>query len=196
MRRTNRRASRLLPLALVAALGGCSSTVTQHWSYRSGVNNTFTYAASGGEMEVVVVGNPFNVPKADVDRFVTDSMQGHNYGPPTHFTTTPQRSRPGYRVVVVLGPPVSFSGDEACSGTFPTVPSRPADVLNALMVFCSKDTVMSESSGRVVASPRPDVGAFGPLMAAMTRDLIPFQDRDSDDHNLLLMDRGGANPNG
>jgi hypothetical protein len=197
----SRRAAALLFLLL----GGCAATtVTPVYLHRSGVAGTFVYAASGRDMQVDVFGNPFNAPGDHVAQFVVDSMQGQNHGPVTHFTSfAGPGSQPGYRIVVVLEGPVSMSADAVCGlNPFPApaavppanAPPVPApapgpapDMIRALMVFCAKGDVMSETSGRVAYTPRPEDGNFGPLMAAMIRELIPFQDRDSDNKRDMFM---------
>lgn len=184
-----RRLLGALALASLALASGCANTVTQAYLHRSGVPNSFAYAAGGRDMAVVVSGNPFAAPQAELNRVVVDAMQGRNQGPQTHFTLAPgETARPGYRILVALNPPVSFSAQNACGPSgIPTVPAT--DTVRALMVFCAKDTILSEVSGRVPATARPLDGDFVALIGAMTRELIPIEDPDTDDNNELLIRR-------
>jgi len=179
----------ILALAFLTLAGGCANTVTQAYLHRSGVPNSFAYAAGGRDMAVVVSGNPFAVTQAEVSRVVADAMQGRNHGPRTHFTVTPgETARPGYRILVALNPPVAFSTQNACGPSgIPAVPAT--DTVRALMIFCAKDTILSEVSGRVPATLRPLDGDFAALIGAMTRELIPIEDPDTDDNNELLIRR-------
>ena len=81
------------------ALAGCQSTVTTTTSYdvlfRSGVLSEFGYAASAGEMPVVVIGNPFDAPKPVVDEAVIAAMQGHSRGAAVRFVPAPAEIAPG-----------------------------------------------------------------------------------------------------
>jgi hypothetical protein len=185
---TSFRLAAVLAVMSVTFLGGCSSTMTQAYLHRSGVPNSFAYAAGARDMTVVVVGNPFAVPKGELDRFVADAMQGRNHGPVTHFTTTPGDSaRPGYRIVVALNTPMAFDAHDACGdvGTIPAAP--PTERLRAVMAFCAKDTILSEVTGSVPHTLRPGDGKFGELIGAMTWELVPVDDPDSGDNNMLIV---------
>jgi hypothetical protein len=150
--------------------------------------NSFMYAASGRDMEVVVAGNPFTMSKNEVDRVVVDSMQGQNNGPLTHFTLSPgQDSKLGYRIVVALNPPASFPAADACTSNPGTIPTTPTGGrLRALMAFCAKDSILSEATGSVVPVARPTDGDFGPLMAALIRDLVPAREPNDDSQSVIV----------
>src|SRR5512132_2823814 len=105
-------------LALVA----CQSLVTTTTSYdvwfRSGVLSEFGYAATAGEMPVVVVGNPFDVPQPAVDEAVIAAMQGHNRGSAVRFVHAPAdiaQSGAGYAVVMLLNAGPGIGADFACA---------------------------------------------------------------------------------
>ena len=172
---------RLFALAALMLFGGCTETMTQAYMYRSGIQTSFAYAAGGRDMAVVVVGNPFKVPKEALDRVVIDSMQGRNRPPATNFTTTPgESSRPGYRIVVVLNPSTSFDSHDAC-GNAGAIPTGPADGrLRALMVFCAKDIIYSEVKGSIPAVEMPTEGGFRALIGALTMDIVPEREPNSD----------------
>lgn len=171
----------LIALAFLALLGGCTNTVTQAYLYRSGIQGTFAYAAGDRDMAVVVVGNPFSIGKAELDRFIVDSMQGRNRPPATHFTTAPGASaRPGYSIVVLLNPPMFFNSQDACRSTagIPTAPS--GGRLQARMIFCAKDLILTEVTGNLPAMARPTEGGFAAMIGAMTRDIVPEREPNSD----------------
>lgn len=192
-----RRCPVFLTLAALLLLAACgNTTATQAYLHRSGVPNSFVYAAGGRDMAVVVVGNPFPVPKGDLDRFVADSMQGRNHGPRTHFSAMPGESaRPGYRIVVVLNPSLSFSAPDACGNPAAIPSGASAARLRVLMVFCAKDTILSEVTGSVPAMALPQDGLFRDLIGAMTWELVPNDDTDTDENEPLLVRNVGRTTN-
>src|SRR5512134_2674152 len=113
--------------AAVFLLAGCQSAITTTTSYdvlfRSGVLSEFGYAATAGEMPVVVVGNGFDAPKPAVDEAVIAAMQGHNRGAAARFVQAPAeiaRSGTGYAVVLLLNAGPGVGADFLCArrGTF------------------------------------------------------------------------------
>ncbi|MSO54870.1 MAG: hypothetical protein EXQ90_07105 [Rhodospirillales bacterium] len=62
-----------IPLVLVTlALSACSATVGSliPQYYRTGIQSSFAYWGGGRDMTVHVIGNPFTLPKVDVDKAV------------------------------------------------------------------------------------------------------------------------------
>ena len=134
-------------------------------------------AAKSGEIRTVIVGNPFRVPKADLDRAVTGAMRGAPYGPPTTFTTS--RAGPGsgpYRVVIAFNAPRSLSARTLC-GPNPSVSTvtGTSDV-RLFAAFCLEDVVLSEASGHVSGVSGPDAHGFRALVAQVTTHLFPGYD--------------------
>src|SRR5512134_2130359 len=106
-------------MASVLVLNACAnavlSTSSQDISLRTGVLSTFAYAAAKGEMNTVVIGNPFDIPKDALERVITETMQGNHYGPRTTFTTTPSpEARSDYRVVMMFDRPRAMNRQELC----------------------------------------------------------------------------------
>ncbi len=81
---------RLVLVVLVASgaasCAGDGTTVLPVYvgSYDPGMLN---YAASKGGMLTEIVGNPFDVPKEEVGRAITNNMTGSHFGPKVVFTT-------------------------------------------------------------------------------------------------------------
>jgi hypothetical protein len=82
----------LILLILAGAGSACSSSVvvlsptSYDGAYRPTVLN---YAATSGGILVEVVGNPFDVPKADLESAITSAMTGSHFGQQVDFVTTP-----------------------------------------------------------------------------------------------------------
>ena len=70
--------------AASCAAGGTTVLPLYVGSYDPGMLN---YAASKGGMLTEIVGNPFDVPKEEVGRAVTNNMTGSHFGPKVVFTT-------------------------------------------------------------------------------------------------------------
>lgn len=164
-----------------AVLAGCSAVVTQTSHdvlFRSGVRSEFGFAAGPGQvMPVIVAGNPFPLPAADVEQQVIDAMQGHLRGISVRFAAASAQELPaGYAVVVLLNASPGTSANVLCGrrGGLATPGSwRGASVL---MAFCGNADARSwtfSSSGAVDSPADP---LFRELIARTTFALLPARD--------------------
>ena len=164
---------------------GCQSTVTTTTSYdvlfRAGVLSEFGYAASAGEMPVVVVGNPFDTPKPAVDAAVIAAMQGRNRGSAVRFVEAPAEIAQfgsGYAVIMVLNGGTGFSADVVCGRRGSLAPSATAGRTAVLAVFCGAADARSwafSSTGQVASPSDP---MFVQLVRQATFLMIPPRDDD------------------
>ncbi len=105
-------------VSMAAAAASCAAdgtTVLPLYvgSYDPGMLN---YAASKGGMLTEIVGNPFDVPKEEVGRAVTNNMTGSHFGPKVVFTTKASPDNPSpYRVVVLFDPAPNAQAQRLCS---------------------------------------------------------------------------------
>jgi hypothetical protein len=177
--------SMLTACLAMLALPGCQSAVTTTTSYdvwfRAGVLSEFGYAATAGEMPVVVVGNPFDLPKPEVDEAVVAAMQGHNRGAAVRFVQAPAeiaRSGVGYAVVMLLDPGPGVGAELACAqrGSLPSPVAGGGTTL--LAVFCGNADARSwaYSGTGPVASPNDPL--FRGLVGQATFLMIPPRDDD------------------
>jgi hypothetical protein len=167
------------------ALAGCQSLVTTTTSYdvwfRSGVLSEFGYAATAGEMPVVVVGNPFDVPKPAVDEAVIAAMQGHNRGPAVRFVQGPAeiaRSGAGYAVVMVVDAGPGIGADFACARRGSISPPVAGGGTTLLAVFCGNADARSWAYSGTGPVASPDDPLFRALVAQTTYLMIPPRDDD------------------
>ena len=168
-------------LAMNACAGAVRSTSSQDVSFRSGVLSTFAYAAAEGEMNTVVVGNPFDIPKSALDRIVTDVMQDNHYGPRTTFTTTPSPdARADYRIVMMFDRPPGMDRQQLC-GPRENLASEPrGDRLRLATAFCARNQLLSWVDSSIAAPVSADDAAFRRMIANATFSLIPSRDHDPD----------------
>jgi hypothetical protein len=166
-------------------LAGCQSLVTTTTSYdvwfRSGVLSEFGYAATAGEMPVVVVGNPFDVPKPAVDEAVIAAMQGHNRGSAVRFVHAPAdiaQSGAGYAVVMLLNAGPGIGADFACARRASVSPPVAGGGTTLLAVFCGNADARSWAYSGTGPVASPDDPLFRDLVARTTFQMIPPRDDD------------------
>ena len=166
-------------------LAGCQSLVTTTTSYdvwfRSGVLSEFSYASTAGEMPVVVVGNPFDVPKPAVDAAVIAAMQGHSRGSAVRFVQAPAdiaQSSVGYAIVMLLDAGPGIGADFTCARRASSSPPVAGGGTTLLAVFCGNADARSwaYSGTGPVASPNDPL--FRELVARTTFQMIPPRDDD------------------
>ena len=157
--------------------------MTQAHHYGSGVIGRFQYAGAGRDFTTVIVGNPFSVPNETVERLVTDAMQEHYSGAVTRFTTTPSdNARRKFCLVMMFDPPVALAGGALC-GDVATLPASRADGrLRLLTAFCADDYLESEVTSSMPRVGSPDAPAFGGMIGAVMRDLLPTRDPGEEDN--------------
>ena len=167
------------------AMAGCQSAVTTTTSYdvlfRAGVPSEFGYAGSGGEIPVVVVGNPFDMPKPTVDAAVIAAMQGRNRGSAVRFVEAPAEiahSGAGYAVVMLLNGGTGIGADVVCARRGSLTSPATVGRTTVLAVFCGNADARSWafSSGGPVASPSDPM--FVQMVRQATFLMIPPRDEE------------------
>ncbi len=184
------RLSVLAPCLVAFVLAGCQSAVTTTTSYdvlfRAGVLSEFGYAGSGGEMPVVVVGNPFDTPKPAVDAAVIAAMQGRNRGSAVRFVEAPEetaRSGAGYAVVMVLNGGTGVGTDFVCARRGSLVaPATTAGRTTVLAVFCGNADARSWAFSSIGPVASPSDPMFVQLVRQATFLMIPPRDDDWPDN--------------
>ena len=174
-----------LAFASGMAVAGCASAVVMQSSNDTqtipGLLGTFTYAGADRDMRVIIVGNPFSAPKAEVDRVIVENMQGRNNGPTTNFTTTPSENvREGYPIVMMFDPPRGMLKDDICGDTGKLMPEPPGDRIRLLTGFCAGDELLTWVAASISRVATPSDPAFGNMVSQSIRNLIPPGDDDPD----------------
>lgn len=177
---------RLAALAAAAVVtGACTGEIMTSNLYRANSDSFFRYGASRGEMLAVVVGNPFPVPKAILDRSVTESMQRNHHGPMTVFSTDPgPRADRNFRVVVAFDTPNAMHPRVLC-GDPAAVPSRERDGkrIEADVAFCVESDLYSNVDISIPEAESPADPRFRHMIASAMWALIPSRDPLSDNND-------------
>ncbi len=138
------------------------------------------YAASKGAVLTEVVGNPFGVAKEELDGAVVGAMRGAHFGQPVTFTTTPPADYTSpYRIVMLFNPAPGAQTNRVCAEPAQPSAAQPGE-LSVIAAFCSKDTVVTSTKGRVSKPQGPRDAAFRLLIRRVTVELFPVRDPDQD----------------
>ena len=173
-------------LVFVAA---CGVPTTYKWNREQWSRAKLGYAAAQGAMLTEIRGNPFDTPKAELDKTVTETMYGAHFGPLVRFVTeneAPQGLKSPYRVVMLMNPNETTNSKELCAGDPAPGPGTPGQVKIAAAV-CAKDLMETSIWGKVAEVTGPEDSGFKALIRQMTMQLFPHQDTD---------DRSARGPSG
>ena len=131
----------LLSLVILAGAGSaCLSTdvVLSPTSFDGAYTPTvLNYSATSGGMLVEVIGNPFDAPKADLERSITGAMTDSHFGPHVDFVTTPPEGfRSPYRIILVFDSTQNYTPYKLCSQTESIQPAA-SDTVRAQAALCA-----------------------------------------------------------
>lgn len=182
----------LLSLVILAGAGAaCTSTdvVLSPTSYYGAYTpSVLNYSATSGGILVEVVGNPFDAPKADLERSITGAMAGSHFGPQVDFVTTPPEDfRSPYRIVMVFDSTQGYTQAKLCAQT-DTIQPEAGETVRAHAALCAAEQPLTGVNGRVSDVTGPDDPKFGRFIAQMTTNLLPptNPDRRGGDHGIFF----------
>ena len=173
-----------LALTFALALSACSGSRVVSDNVSTAYSPLeFSSAAGGRDLATEVYGNPFPIDQSSFDQTVTDLMQGKHFGPPTHFTTTPNESaNRRYKVVMVFNPAENIANPQICGGGPITTDKRPGQPIRLQAAFCRGGTLTS-TNGWAPAVASPQDPAFRSLITDTTFELFPLRDPNHSDSN-------------
>jgi hypothetical protein len=181
----------LIALVLAGAAASCANTgvVLSPASYYGAYSpSALSYSATSGGILVQVVGNPFDVPQADLERAVTGAMTGSHFGPAVDFVTARSDGfRSPYRIVMVFDSAQGYTEGKLCreSGPFET---GAGEIVKVQAALCAGETALTGVSGRVAQVTGPDDPQFRRLISQITMNLLPpsHPDHDKGDRGIFL----------
>ena len=169
--------ARLLFLIPYIALAACGSEIVQAHMYRSGVIESFRYAARDGDVHVVILNNPFAADRATVEGSITGAMTGHNAAQVQRFVPVPEGAAPPpSRIVMLFNPPVSMTGIDLCEGSRADGARTAGDRLRLLASFCLGNQAQSQAIASTPALASPADLRFKALIQQTMLNLIPIQE--------------------
>ena len=177
-------------IAVGSGLAGCAGEPIVSNSWQDSGYAPTEYRASG-TLQVVVRGNPYAVPKAELDQAVAKAMQGTTTGTATRFEPAAEGVIDTYRVVLLFGPGTGIYGATLCTrpeppnGVFGAAPAARVPVSAAL---CRGDKSISYADGYIGTAGGPQGGDFQRGVTRFALALFPS----------YKWERGGADnrPNG
>ena len=170
------RISLLTLLFLAGPSAACSnenvglSRTSYYGAYTPTVLN---YSATSGGMLVEVVGNPFDVPKADLESAITGAMRGSHFGQQVDFVTTPPEGfRSPYRIVILFDPTQNYTENKLCKQSQSIQPGT-GEIVKAHAALCANGAALTGVSGRVGGVTGQDDPQFRRLISLITTNLLP-----------------------
>lgn len=173
----------LLIAAASIALAACAGAVTVSGhknisgSYR--VSELYVVATRDNELRTVIIGDPFNMPKADFDAAVLATMKGRNFGQTLNLSTDPKQEDSRKRhVVIAFNLRNVFDADAICQGSAEALETQPAGERFAVSgVYCAGNLPLTQATARIAQVPGIDSAQFNDLMGQLTIALFPARDR-------------------
>ena len=158
-------------MAVLAVLTACTGVTVSSVDHAHQYDPFEATAAGGGDrqMQVVVLGNPFDIAQTELEAAVIDAMQASSFGVPINFAIKPENPDPGrpFRVVLAFNPEgIRGPGKLCATGESPKSAGSTDGRLTLMGAFCSTDSYLRHAIARA-----SDVGGAG----SETFDDIIFQ---------------------
>ena len=126
-----------------------------------------------------ISGNPFDVPREDLDRAITQAMKGAHFGPTVDFITTPPEDyKVPYRVVMVFDAAQGHTEAKLCRSDHGIKP-RTGDRVRVHAALCARESPLTAVSGSVAEADGPDDPRFRRLIRQITTNRRPMNHRPS-----------------
>ncbi len=132
------------------------------------------YAASRGGMLTQVVGNPFDVPKEELESSITQVMTHSHFGPKMGFITTPPPNYASpYRVVLLFDDVKGYTTQRLCRESPDSFESKMEGRLRIHAALCANEKPLTGLSGSISGASGPDDPLFHKLIGQITVNLLP-----------------------
>lgn len=174
----NPHVAALLPLLAATALAACTGVTVSRVDHAVQYDALEAGAAGGGDrqMQVVVLGNPFDTPQAQLNRSVIAAMQQSSFAVPINFALDPANPDPGrpYRVVMAFNPAALRDPGKLCAADEGLETGKSGDGNITLMAaFCSTDSYLSHGIARAGEVGGAGSETFDEMIFQLTASLFP-----------------------
>tara|TARA_R110002110_G_scaffold414147_2_gene643409 strand:- start:137375 stop:137965 length:591 start_codon:yes stop_codon:yes gene_type:complete len=169
-----------LTVAALAALTACTGVTVSRVDHANQYDPQQASAAGGGDrqMQVVVLGNPFDMPQAALEKAVIDAMQSSPFSVPINYAINPENPDPSrpYRVVLAFNPEGIRDPGKLCKSTDGLKTATATDGKLTLMgAFCSTDSYLSHGIARASDVAGTSSKTFDDMLFQLTTSLFPGQ---------------------
>lgn len=172
-----------LAAGIAAVAAACALPTTYKWNWEQWSPAKLGYAAGEGALLTEIRGNPFEVPKTEVDAVITGTMYAAHFGPKVPFVTqAPQDYKSPYRVVILFDPEETLNAAKLCKESPQPGPADPSRIRVAA-AFCAQDIHETSVWGSVGRTGDPNDPSFKALIRIMTTQLFPNQDPNERDND-------------
>lgn len=118
-----------------------------------------------------MIGNPFTVPKPDLDLIVTNVLSTSHFGGRFKLSEDAVAGTP-YRIVVAFNADQVLGNHSLCNRPPNPGEARPNGYVHVQAAFCSQQRLLSSTQGHVVAAKLDDPG-FRHLISLVGFELFP-----------------------
>lgn len=160
--------------ALTACTGATVSRVDRSFQY----NALEASAADGGDrqMQVVVLGNPFDILRSELEEATVDSLQSSPSFIPINFAINPENPDPDrpYRLVLAFNPDGISDPGKLCEVDGDLKTSAGTDGRLTMMgAFCSTDSYLGHGIARASKVDGADSASFDDMVFQLKTSLFP-----------------------
>ena len=176
---------------LASLVAACAVPTTYKVDQQNWDPSKLSYAAGQGALLTEVRGNPFNQPKEQVDKVITETMYASHFGPPVPFVTEkPQDYKSPYRVVILFNPDVTLDSDKLCNED-PQPGAKATGEIRIAAALCAQDIHETSVWGSVGQTTGPESEEFKALIRTMTTQLFPRENPNLRDNDGVILRRLG-----
>ena len=175
-------------LAMAGSAWSMGGVVISSTSYYPGYKPTvLNYAATHGGVLTEVLGNPFEVPKDDLERIIVQVMAKSHFGPAVAFVTTPPDNfLSPYRVVLLFDSKPGYTALKLCGYDAEANPPQTNGVLRVHAALCANEKPLTAVSGYLARESSPDDARFRQLIGQITTLLFPPRDPNRGDRRTFF----------
>ena len=182
LRFTNPKRSLLTAMAVVT-LAACTGavTVTGHKNISRSYKPTELYIVATGDnqLRTVIIGNPFDLPKAEFDTAVLNTLAGANFGPRLNLSISPKQEDARKRhVVIAFNLASRGDADDMCRGSTTATNVQPiSETLTVTGVYCAGTLPLTQATARAGQITGVASEQFRALMTQLALALFPPNNR-------------------
>lgn len=165
-------------IAAMMALTACTGVTVSRVDHANQYDPLEATAAGGGDrqMRIVVLGNPFDIPQAQLEKAVVDALAANSFGVPINFAIDPENPDPSrpYRLVMAFNPDGLRDPGNLCKAVDDLeIDNNAGDKLTLMGAFCSTDLYLSHAIVRAgdVTGPRSET--FDDMIFQLKTALFP-----------------------